>query len=150
MKNKKFICDNCGEIIEKVSDGWIEWYNIIDEEGNKVRDGLRLVHHITCMYNSQELHRQGKNISDMHLEYFMGDDGLMILLALLGDDYYNFLNPNDVIEMIKRLHIPNYEETRLYLREAISNGVYEPNTHIDFPYQFQMELVKEAIKNGTI
>lgn len=33
----------------------------------------------------------------------------------------------DVLEMIKRLHIPGYEHARLHFDEAIADGVFEPN-----------------------
>ena len=65
----------------------------------------------------------------------------MRLLALLAQDY---LPKNQVLEMIKRLHIPGYERARLYMDEAQSQGEYEPNTFEGkYPFQSQIENIIE-------
>lgn len=48
----------------------------------------------------------------------------MRLLALLAERQ---VRSDEVLEMIKRLHIPGCEHTRLHFDEAISEGVLEPN-----------------------
>ena len=64
-------------------------------------------------------------VLDLPLDSFLGSDGLMSLLALVAE---HRVKSTEVLEMIKRLHIPGYEHTRLHFDEAISEGVFEPNT----------------------
>lgn len=49
----------------------------------------------------------------------------MRLLAMIFEDRV----PRDgALEMIKRLHIPGYEQARLHFEEAIAEDVFQPNT----------------------
>ena len=65
----------------------------------------------------------------MELKYFLGPDGLMELLSMMDE---NEAPQIEIIEMIKRLHIPGYEHARLHFDEAISDGAFEPNTRPGF------------------
>lgn len=56
---------------------------------------------------------------------FLGADGLMMLLGFIAN---NELPTPEVLEMIKRLHIPGYEHARLHFERAIAEGVFEPTT----------------------
>ena len=44
---EQFYCDECGQLIKEIRDGWVEW---IDEEvnGKKHSYGFRIVHHNSC------------------------------------------------------------------------------------------------------
>src|SRR5438445_13829577 len=37
-------CSACGELITRITDGWVEWLACEDGEGFTARKGLRLVH----------------------------------------------------------------------------------------------------------
>ncbi|MEN6641780.1 MAG: hypothetical protein ABFE08_04980 [Armatimonadia bacterium] len=41
--------------------------------------------------------------------------------------------------MIKRLHVPNYEHARHYLREAVDCGAVESRTLPTFPSKLEIE-----------
>jgi hypothetical protein len=153
---KGWTCDECGEVIEKARDGWVEWLRAVGSE-KKMGEGLRLVHHLpasprkangmACQYDGHaEYRKRNLMLADLPLASMIGSDGLMKLLALLAQDY---LPKDEVLEMIKRLHIPGYESARLYMDEAQSQGVYEPNTFQGkFPHQSQIETINEwATKN---
>jgi hypothetical protein len=116
---KQFVCDECGQIIKNINDGWFEW---IDLKGDDIH-GFRIVH----FSGASPRFKQGKNcyypehlgISDNHLKYFTGEDGLGYLLSLFER---RLRDPKEVIEMIRRLHIPHYEEARFFFKRAIDEG----------------------------
>lgn len=114
-----FICDECGELIEKLQDGWLEW---IDDCKNPIH-GFRIVHvsGASPRRNSGKncYYPESSNISDMHLDFFSQIDGLAVLLSFFER---NLGTPKELAEIIRRLHIPHYEQARRYLKRAISNG----------------------------
>lgn len=135
-------CDACGNAITSVDDGWVEWLTRGDPGKDKnwhigSHRNLRLVHHRAASPRSNQenacCHDEGRyfaldrsTVSDLPLSSFVGADGLMILLGFLSDR--RFSDPEEVLEMIKRIHINNYEQTRLVFSSAISAGAFEPNT----------------------
>lgn len=131
-----WICDTCGYTIANPEQGWVEWLSCSDA-GKRAGRGLRLVHHFPssplrdsagtgCQYNGQvELHRDGMTVSDVPLLDFLGPQGLMDLLAMIAEDE---LPKEELLEMIKRLHIPGYEHARHHFAAAIAAGAFEPNT----------------------
>lgn len=142
-----WICDSCGEPVIEAKDGWVEWITYRGSSTPKKQGhGMRLVHHKTasprqnsCYYDTDFIFKNGQGlVSDMHLQDFQGADGLMYLLGLAAD---NAVPTIEILEMIKRIHIPGYEAARLHLSQAVSEGVYEPNTHRDFSHQYQIESV---------
>jgi hypothetical protein len=60
--------------------------------------------------------------------------------------YDDLVPKEEALEMIKRLHIPGYEEARHYFDEAIAEGVYEPNTAPGFPHQSQINAVLTYVR----
>ena len=128
MNNTRYwICDKGGKKIESVKDGWVEWLiptkNNIPETHNK---GMRIVHATNCLYTDWECDKENAIPGDDSLENFYGPDGLMNLLQFVSDDMFE--NKEEVLEIIKRIHIPGYEYARNFIDAAISEGVYEPNT----------------------
>ena len=128
--DRGWICDACGGIIEVAEDGWVEWRKPV-KNGKVARRGqdLRLVHHTEspdqeskCQFDD---HDPQFIVFDLPLDSFLGSNGLMLLLAMLAECRVRRM---EVLEMIKRLHISGYEHTRLHFDEAISKGVFEPNT----------------------
>lgn len=96
-----------------------------------------------CQYN-EETRNSNELVKDLDLESFLGADGLMQLLALIYDQE---VPTEEVLEMIKRLHIPGYEEARLHFKSAIAAGEYEPNTAPGYPFQFQIAGVLEFARS---
>ena len=94
-----------------------------------------------CQYNeNEETKKDGAILSDLGLDRFVGADGLMELLILVDEGR---LPKNEVIEMIKRLHIPGYEEARRSFHSAIQEGVFEPNTPLGFYSQSEIKATLE-------
>ncbi len=134
MKNETWVCDSCGDEIQNVNQGWIEWLVPISED-RVAGHGLRLVHRYSggdrfrCQYNDEREFKNGYHIYDSSLCDFIGADGLMKLLGKISDDD---LPREEILEMIKRLHVPGYEKARRHFERAISEGVFEPNSKRGF------------------
>lgn len=140
-----WICDSCGGLIESADDGWVEWVAPVGAMGR----GLRLVHHTVrgslskCMYNQQAEYAKDKGvIGDLQLSEFLGADGLMTLLEFISDKK---LPTEEVLELIKRLHIPGYEHARHTFDEAIDEGVFEPNTAPKYYMQSDIQATLDYI-----
>lgn len=145
-KTEYWICDNCGEKIEDVKDGWVEWLESKDQNDDYKCKGIRIVHRVKCIYNEDLLYKKNKSlVSDMDLESFSGPDGLMELLEFISDN--KFEDNEEVIEVIKRIHIPGYEEARIYFDEAIAEGIFEPNTKPGYYTQNNIADVLDYKKN---
>lgn len=127
---EQWCCDHCGEKIERVEDGWLEWYrDIRSEEPNFKGKGFRIVHHSPkCMYDSREMYRENKLTADMHLEDFTGPDGLVYLLSFIENQRVE--DPSELIEIIRRIHTPYYEEARKYHHEAEADGFFDGENEI--------------------
>jgi hypothetical protein len=80
---------------------------------------------------------------DFDLGHFLGTDGLMELLSFIA---YGKLPIGEILEIIKRLHIPGYEQARFYFDEAIANGVFEPNTMPGYYRQSEINAVLRYIE----
>jgi hypothetical protein len=114
--------------------------------------GLRLVHKFVastrgdnkrCQYDeSIEFSKDRGVLADASLQEFLEADGLMRLLIFLSE---NELPKNEVIEIIKRLHIPGYEQARLFFKEAIRDGVFEPDSPAGFHWQSEINAVLKHI-----
>jgi hypothetical protein len=85
--------------------------------------GLRIVHHRSanagCHYHDDD---SGAVVADDHLRQYVGPDGLMQLLGMMDGAQ---LPPSEVIEVIRRLHVPLYEAARPYLKSAEDDGLVD-------------------------
>lgn len=148
-KTTFWICDKCGQKIESVKDGWVEWMTLSGVppfEGPRCKN-IRIVHRVKCIYTNEEAMRNHAIPADLDLEFFSTPDGLMRLLQMISDN--EFENKEDVLEIIKRIHIPGYEAARHFFEEAIYNGVFEPNTKPNYYWQRDIQdTIEFARKNG--
>ena len=80
----------------------------------------------------------------MDLQSFSGAGGLMDLLLFISEGY--FKNKEELLEVIKRIHIPGYEEARLSFDEAVEEGVFEPNTKPGYYTQNNISAVLDDKK----
>lgn len=118
---RQWTCDSCGEVIEKPEDGWFEWYT---ERDTSLDTGFRIVHHRgSCMYNDQRLEQQNRPPSDFDLSMVVGHNGLALLLNLM--ERKKFADMKEFIEVFRRLHLPYYEEARLYWNDALRDGFHD-------------------------
>jgi len=109
-KSMGWCCGTCGQLITNVRDGWVEWLDSVDDGGETIRNGLRLVHRESCRYDPRTVFRNGRSVVEgLSLERFVGHDGLVLLLSLLA---VGELPPSEVIELAKRVQIPGYELAR--------------------------------------
>ncbi len=119
----QWVCDSCKELIETPDDGWLEWVGMDELPPQE----FHIVHNNEmCFRHSRRRERQ-----DNHLKYFLGPDGLVELMALFDPGLHNKPKPSDVVlpkdmlewaEIVRRLHIPYYEEARQLWRIAASEG----------------------------
>jgi hypothetical protein len=154
--NPPWKCDQCGHPIQTVEDGWVEWLNgMTDERSEGTLHELRLVHHrnasphreraTACYHDEDEWFRTNRyTVADLPLSCFVGPDGLVTLLAWLADK--RFADPNQVLEMIKRLHVPNYEAARLSFDAAIAGGAFEPRSTPTYYDQEELAAVLEWMR----
>lgn len=151
FKMEKWICDTCGGYINNADDGWVEWISLMSTGKSPSGRGLRLVHDHSssprankCQYNSDVEYRKDKGtLSDLSLEDFLGPDGLMRLLVFISE---NELPKDEVLEMIKRLHIPGYELARNHFQKAINDGIFEPNMPKNFYNQSDIDATLRYIE----
>lgn len=128
----QWICDTCGARINNVSDGWVEWQSR-NENDTWIKHSPRLVHHRPssprpsgCQYDEDALFANGGNIvGDLPLGQLVDTEGLISLLSFVSDGHFEL---EQCLELIKRIQVPDYDLVRGYFDEAISEGVFEPNT----------------------
>jgi hypothetical protein len=137
---KQFVCDKCGQIIEKPEDGWVEWLHPEDPAtGKRKNQGFKIVHHSKASplsdgtRNVRCYHYDNNPLrSDNHLEYFLGENGLSMLYAMVdpgphfsdGDDVPEVVDFREYMEFLRRLTIPYYEEARIYWSDAKLDGFF--------------------------
>ena len=116
-------CDACGQIIERPEMGWVEWL-AGPTHGTKAH-AFRIVHNSSrCQYPSMG------RVHDIHLVHLLGPDGLATLLELVspGGRTANredgVANLDEWCELVRRLHVPHYEEARHYWAYAEADNVF--------------------------
>lgn len=130
---KQWVCDRCREVIDSAEDGFMEWITDAEHKAH----GFRIVHnHDRCFHYTDHMAR-----ADNHLEEYVGASGLIVMLAfldpgpLLARKYKGpeVRDVRDWVEIVRRLHLPYYEEARLYWRRAASDGLFEDANEVS-PY----------------
>jgi hypothetical protein len=128
---RQWICDTCHEPVGP-DDGWLEWL-----EPETGAYDFRITHH----ERKCQKHAYHDDVGDMHLSTFLNAQGLQALLSML--DVGPLLDPDrtrtpatsdipSLVEVIRRLHIPFYEEARLYFNAARQDGHFMDNEVIIF------------------
>lgn len=120
---KEWVCDKCHDLVD-IKGGWVEWVN---DDGK--RNSFHIVHKASkCFHHTNAPGRQ-----DMHLDAFLGIEGLQHFLAMLDvgpiidpKNSYPVLTPDmrSFVDTVRRLHIPYYEEARLYFQDEFSHGEF--------------------------
>lgn len=145
LETNYWICDSCGEKINKLEDGYLQWLNVKRDDVT-IRNNMKIVHHNTvCQFNEKvEYSTKKATVGDMSLDHFAGPDGLTRLLEMISDDMFE--DKEEVLEIIKRIHIPGYEKSRPYFERAVREGVFEPNTKLKYFVQRDLESIKNHYK----
>ncbi len=155
---EQFICDKCGEIINKPEEGWIEWISEINNDDYKVY-GFKIVHHSLhsplkrggCYHYTNHSGR-----SDSHLNHFL-ENCIIQLLSFLDQGPYlspEYKGPRvkdmrEFVKLTRRLTIPYYEEARLYFGEAESDGVFDGANPISFYLPDTLEYIVETYSDNS-
>ncbi len=149
-------CDRCRERIVGVEQGWVEWLRVGGEveEREPAAKGMRLVHArlcsplrfspTGCQYDAIAEGERGYLLSDLELSRLMGPDGLMRLLFYIEEGE---IPAGEVVELLKRLHVPGYEQARPYLEEGIAAGEVRPS---NLPGVYDQEQIEEALRYAEI
>jgi len=145
----QWYCDTCGEVIEKADDGWVEWV-----WKDRTNSGFRIVHHVGALPDGRtcQRNRRTEGLADRGLKDFLGSYGQSLLLCMLDDG--EIADPKhtrplsvDIREwliLFRRLNTPYYEEARLYMSKAKSDGYYNDwNQAAVFKDESLLELIKE-------
>lgn len=144
-------CDVCQQAIMKPADGVVAWFtpDNADEQGSPGHD-IRIIHNFgaspfeavhRCYFRSVvELQREQANLADDTLDRFQGPDGFMRLFEMLATKE---LPETELIEIIKRIHVPLYEAARLLMANALKEGTIEGSVAPGFWTQQQMQTVLE-------
>jgi hypothetical protein len=131
---KQWICDSCGELIQKPEDGYVEWqdgktkFRIIHHRGSSPRKPRS-----DCFYDPNL--RGG----DTALDSLLGDTGRVYLTSWLDAGKEITETPRrsvkdlrEWVELFRRLQVPYFEEARLYFDRAVSDGRLDGANEIYF------------------
>lgn len=151
---KQYICDTCGEIIDKPEDGWIEW--IYSDDG--MQTDFRIVHNGGASprkkFNHEGCYQHGNSNGRMddHLNHCLDPNRMMaFLLKFIDMGRYHDLhgvhtgkvNISEYVELFRRLTIPYYEEARLYWEEARIDGYFDgANEILIYSVDFLKSLIE--------
>ena len=131
---EQFICDTCGDIIENLHDGYVEWEEGTDDNGHPFARDFRIVHHrrVSPIQTREGCYTYGNSNyrHDMHLEHFLAHvhqylTSFMDLGMVHDSDSHigcRIVDFREFTEFVRRLTIPYYEEARRYIPEAIQEG----------------------------
>lgn len=112
---EQWYCDVCGEIIERPKDGYVIWKREHSDTELGKEYGFKIIHQNKCDKDRQNYP------SSMHLDAFLGHDGMAYLLSFLsigpvkahlGQTYNAKLDMDEFVDFFRRLQVPNYEEAR--------------------------------------
>jgi hypothetical protein len=134
---EQWICDACGEVIQRQEHGWLEWLR--DRDDRFRASGFKIVHdslhsprgQFGCYHYTNHRGR-----SDAHLAEYVGSDATAWLLGLLARSGRRDSGVKDIwefAELVRRLTIPYYEEARQYWNRAETDGVFDGANEVS-PY----------------
>jgi hypothetical protein len=127
----QWVCDTCGMHIRNADEGYVEWQNR-EEDEDVIRSAPRIVHArpsspkpYGCQYDQDEVFAKcGATVGDLSLSELVGPSGLVSLLEFVSEGYFG-LEP--CLDLIQRVHVPDYDLVRNHFEKAISEGVIEPS-----------------------
>ncbi len=138
---QQFKCDACGQIIARPTVGWVEWL-LGPTRGTKAH-GFRIVHNSNrCQYPNSG------RVQGMHLTHLLGHDGLAMLLTLVapggrtGNREDGVESLEEWSDLVRRLHLPYYEEARQYWPEAETDGYF---AHPNSPEFYNQTMLRDIL-----
>jgi hypothetical protein len=92
-----------------------------------------------CQYDMHEEFRKDFSIVEsLSLESFVGPDGLMLLLSMIVSHENS---AGEIIELLKRVQIPGYEQARDLFEFAIEHGILSPSIGNGFYLQAEIQAL---------
>jgi hypothetical protein len=76
----------------------------------------------------------------MHLDHYIGSDGLNNLLEIL---LRHDVDIKEIVEIIRRLHTPFYEQSLLYREKDIADGYFSSDPDFYFHVEENLLLIKK-------
>lgn len=127
---EQWVCDVCGEVINKPEEGMLEFDNNRGVS-SKYNDFI-IVHHKSFSHDKNGCTKFNMSI---HLDECLGNIGVADLMSMMDPTFIKvntFVNPNIEISCIRkwveiycRLHIKYYEEARQYFRLALADNFFD-------------------------
>jgi hypothetical protein len=140
---KQWICDKCGEVIENPEDGWLEFCS--DRDNSKYGD-FKIVHHAPkspykesrrgCYHYADNPDEESSSLIG-----FLGPDGMATLITWVYEP--GVKDPSEWAKLFRRLHLPYYEEARLYWHRADADGYFADTAE---ETRYSQDVLKEIIE----
>lgn len=112
----EWICDCCGEVISEGEEACITFhYKVLEISGELLVSNLKIVHLIEDCELAIETTEEEIMGSSVIMPIEKSYECVGRLLSLSEED--NFENEEDFKEILKRLTIPYYEQSRFYIKE---------------------------------
>jgi hypothetical protein len=144
-------CDKCRRLIKEADHGWVEWIALAAPDGTPERGrNIRIVHHAShssrqggCHYQPDLKGERNKNsIIFLPLTDVQGSDGLMLLFGKIAEQELPTL---ELLEIIKRIHIPGYERARRHAKDALDAEVFEQRGPDGYWSQSEIQQILDFI-----
>ena len=122
----QFICDTCVQVIETPNDLWFEWLSHYDNtENRRICQYFRICHHT----NEYQVHSRDRSCSDLPLRDVAGNFAPVHMAYSLDIGPYHdrdyggphLTDLREFTEIMRRLTLPYYEETRQYWGQAMKD-----------------------------
>jgi hypothetical protein len=153
--DRRWLCDSCGQPIEKVGEGRVEWIEFDQPRDGLKGRGLRIVHNLPasprakhggkCQYDQREDIGDAESYSSLFLREFTPPDGLMTLIGMMVAHESPL---EEIVETIRRLYVPGYEEARPYFADALSEAVIDARMPPGCYFQTQIQAVLQWVQEG--
>lgn len=139
----QFVCDKCGKLIEKPSDGYVEWLTIYTPNEPVTVSEFKIIH--AQVTSPNKAHKEGchhhlnsDHLSDIDLSHFLKNAHQYIYAFLSPGPLHDIEGnePSQVVDFAaftdfaRRLTIPYYEEARQYFDKAINDGYFSDHHSI--------------------
>lgn len=128
---KQWICDRCAGLIERPEDGCVHWRR---DEARRFYE-FTIIHRVRSSPLGGDFGCHPQRIEqDADVLVMLGHRGLVRLLAMMDVGRYHDPDGRDVgqvkdirgwTEVFRRLHLPYYEEARLYFEEVRASGDFD-------------------------
>jgi hypothetical protein len=130
---EQWCCDTCGDMIDGPMAGCVEWHTT---HRTNTKSGFRIVHRSgKCTYHPIELATMGRTATHLPLADALDASGLGRMLGLLEeatrDGSVREEALNEFIEVLRRLHVPYYEEARLAWQAGLKEGIHDGTRYDD-------------------